>query len=79
MPPIHSQKVKQTQQTRIAISVDIKKKIYLNVQKITTINKIWKNKEKWLSVLSTSQSSRIFYQRSVQFPEVDKAMQIWTS
>ncbi|GES76664.1 tigger transposable element-derived protein 6-like [Rhizophagus clarus] len=80
MPPIRSQKVKQTQQTRTAISVDIKKEICefilanpdrkqgdiasffnkkytdLNIQR-TTINKIWKNKEKWLSVLSTSQSS----------------------
>ncbi|GES96197.1 tigger transposable element-derived protein 6-like [Rhizophagus clarus] len=79
---IRSQKVKQTQQTRTAISVDIKKEICefiftnpdrkqgdiasffnkkytdLNIQKIT-INKIWKNKEKWLSVLSTSQSSPI--------------------
>ncbi|GBC05305.1 hypothetical protein RclHR1_06170009 [Rhizophagus clarus] len=99
MPPIRSQKVKQTQQTRTAISVDIKKEICefilanpdrkqgdiasffnkkytdLNIQR-TTINKIWKNKEKWLSVLSTSQSSRIFCQHPVQFPEVDKAMQI---
>ncbi|GBC28751.2 tigger transposable element-derived protein 6-like [Rhizophagus irregularis DAOM 181602=DAOM 197198] len=54
------------------------KYIGLNIQR-TTINKIWKNKQKWLSVLSTSQFSHTFHQRSVQFPEVDKAMQIWTS
>ncbi|CAB5373885.1 unnamed protein product [Rhizophagus irregularis] len=54
------------------------KYIGLNIQR-TTINKIWKDKQKWLSVLSTSQFSHTFRQRSVQFPEVDKAMQIWTS
>ncbi|CAB4401535.1 unnamed protein product [Rhizophagus irregularis] len=50
----------------------------LNIDR-TTINKIWKSREKWLSVLSTSQTSHIFHHRSVQFPELDKAMQIWTS
>ncbi|CAB5358617.1 unnamed protein product [Rhizophagus irregularis] len=45
----------------------------------TTINKIWKEREKWLVVLSTSQTPHIFRHRSVQFPELDKAMQIWTS
>ncbi|CAB4441110.1 unnamed protein product [Rhizophagus irregularis] len=45
----------------------------------TTINKIWKEREKWLAVLSTSQTPHIFRHRSVQFPELDKAMQIWTS
>ncbi|CAB4460939.1 unnamed protein product [Rhizophagus irregularis] len=44
--------------------VNIKKEIY---------------KQKWLSVLFTSQFSHTFCQRSVQFSEVDKAMQIWTS
>ena len=29
--------------------------------------------------LSTSQTPHIFHHRSVQFPELDKAMQIWTS
>ncbi|GET54394.1 tigger transposable element-derived protein 6-like [Rhizophagus irregularis DAOM 181602=DAOM 197198] len=66
MPPIRSQKTNLTQQIR------------LNIQK-TTINKIWKDKQKWLSVLFTSQFSHTFCQRSVQFSEVDKAMQIWTS
>ncbi|PKC71233.1 hypothetical protein RhiirA1_532128 [Rhizophagus irregularis] len=28
--------------------------------------------------LSTSQTARTFWQRSVQFPELDMAMQIWT-
>ncbi|CAB4375843.1 unnamed protein product [Rhizophagus irregularis] len=42
----------------------------------TTINKIWKERKKWLAVLSTSQTSHIFRHRSVQFPELDKAMQI---
>lgn len=102
MPPIRSQKTNLSQQTRTAISINIKKEICefmvanpnitqsnvasffnekytgLNIQR-TTINKIWKDKQKWLSVLSTSQSSHTFRQRSVQFPEVDKAMQIWTS
>ena len=45
----------------------------------TTVNKIWKSREKWLAVLSTSQTPHIFRHRSVQFPELDKAMQIWTS
>ena len=50
----------------------------LNINR-TTINKIWKSHEKWLAVLSTSQTPHIFRHRSVQFPEFDKAMQIWTS
>jgi len=50
----------------------------LNIDR-TTINKIWKSREKWLAVLSTSQTPHIFRHRSVQFPEFDKAMQIWTS
>ncbi|CAB4381270.1 unnamed protein product [Rhizophagus irregularis] len=45
----------------------------------TTISKIWKDREKWLAVLPTSQTSHIFRNRSVQFPELDKAMQIWTA
>jgi hypothetical protein len=45
----------------------------------TTINKIWKKREDWLAVLSTIQTSYKFRQRSVQFPELDKALQIWTS
>jgi hypothetical protein len=50
----------------------------LNIDRMT-INKIWKSCEKWLSVLSTSQTSHIFRHHSVQFSELDKAMQIWTS
>jgi len=42
--------------------------------KRTTINKTWKNREKWLSILTTSRTSHTFRQRAVQFPEVDKAM-----
>jgi hypothetical protein len=50
----------------------------LDIQR-TTINKTWKNKQKWLNILSNSQTSHTFRQRPVQLPEVDKAMQIWTS
>lgn len=50
----------------------------LDIQR-TTINKTWKERQKWLAVLSTSQTARTFRQRSVQFPELDMAMQIWTS
>ena len=42
----------------------------------STVSKIWQNCEKWLAVLSTSQTSQIFRNRSVQFPELDKALQI---
>ncbi|CAB4417211.1 unnamed protein product [Rhizophagus irregularis] len=42
----------------------------------STITKIWQNREKWLTALS---NSNIFRCRSVQFPELDKALQIWTS
>ncbi|CAB4436503.1 unnamed protein product [Rhizophagus irregularis] len=42
----------------------------------STITKIWQNHEKWLTALS---NSNIFHCRSVQFPELDKALQIWTS
>ena len=50
----------------------------LDIQR-TSINKIWKDRQKWLAILSTSQTACTFWQRSVQFPELDKAMQIWTS
>lgn len=42
----------------------------------STITKIWKSREKWLTVLSNSKTFRC---RSVQFPELDKSLQIWTS
>lgn len=45
----------------------------------TTINKIWKEREKWLAVLPTSQTPHHFRYRSVQFPELEKSMQLWTS
>src|SRR5688572_26581780 len=45
----------------------------LNINR-TTINKTWKNRQKWLTILSNSQTSQTFRQRSVQFPELDKAM-----
>ena len=50
----------------------------LNIDR-STVSKIWQDREKWLAVLSTSQTSQIFRNRSVQFPELDKALQIWTS
>src|ERR1044072_3548696 len=50
----------------------------LNIDR-TTITKIWQNREKWLAILLNSQTSHIFCQRSTQFPELDKALQIWTS
>ncbi len=50
----------------------------LNIDRIT-ITKIWQSHEKWLAVLSTSQTSQMCRNRSVQFPELDKALQIWTS
>ena len=50
----------------------------LDIQR-TSINKIWKDRQKWLAILSTSQTVCTFRQHSVQFPELDKAMQIWTS
>jgi hypothetical protein len=45
----------------------------------STIAKIWQNRDKWLAVLSNNQTSHTFRQRTVLFPEFDKAMQIWTS
>ena len=50
----------------------------LNIDR-TAVNKIWKDREKWLAVLPNLQTSNTFRQRSVRFPELDKAMQIWTS
>jgi len=60
------------------VAVFFNTKYNFNVDR-TTINKIWKEYEKWLAVLSTSQTPHTFRQCSVQFPELDKAMQIWTS
>src|ERR1043166_5070655 len=45
----------------------------------STIAKIWQNRSKWLAVLSNTQTAHTFRQRSVLFPEFDKAMQLWTS
>ena len=45
----------------------------------TTITKIWQEREKWLAILSNSQTSHKIRYRSTHFPELDKAMQIWTS
>ena len=42
----------------------------------TTVCKIWKEKKKWLAVLPTLQTSNIFRNHPVQFPDLDKAMQI---
>ena len=53
-------------------------KYNLNVNR-TIINKIWKNREKWLAILPNLQTSNTFKQHSSQFPLLDKAMQIWTS
>ena len=47
----------------------------LNINR-TTINKIWKSREKWLAILPSSQTSQIFCYHPVQFPDLDKAMQI---
>ena len=51
---------------------------YLNIDR-TTISKIWQKKEKWLNIQASSQNLQIYKQRSVQFPTLDKVMQIWTS
>ena len=50
----------------------------LNINR-TTINKIWKEREKWLAVLPTSQTSHLFCHHSVQFSELEKSMQLWIS
>ncbi len=53
-------------------------KYELNIDR-STITKVWQSREKWLTVLSNSKTLHIFRHRSVQFPELDKALQIWTS
>ncbi|CAB5393057.1 unnamed protein product [Rhizophagus irregularis] len=50
----------------------------LNIDR-STVSKIWQNREKWMAVLSTSQTACTFRHRSVQYPELDKALQIWTA
>ncbi|CAB5296361.1 unnamed protein product [Rhizophagus irregularis] len=42
----------------------------------STITKIWQNREKWLTALS---NSNIFRCHFIQFSELNKALQIWTS
>ncbi|CAB4396105.1 unnamed protein product [Rhizophagus irregularis] len=44
----------------------------------STIAKIWQDRNKWLAVLSNFQTTHTFRQRPVLFPELDKAMQLWT-
>ncbi|CAB5298350.1 unnamed protein product [Rhizophagus irregularis] len=50
----------------------------LNIDR-STVSKIWQNREKWMAFLSTSQTACTFRYRSVQYPELDKALQIWTA
>jgi len=50
----------------------------LNIDR-TAVNKIWKDREKWLALLPNLQTSHTFRQRPVHFPELDKALQIWIS
>ena len=50
----------------------------LNIDR-STISKIWQNREKWLAFLSNSNTSQTFRNHSVQFSELDKALQFWTS
>jgi len=64
-------------QEEVALFFNIKYK-ELNIDRII-VSKIWQNREKWLAVLSNSQTSHTFRHRSVQFPELDNALQIWTS
>ncbi|CAB5357800.1 unnamed protein product [Rhizophagus irregularis] len=73
MPPIRLEKPSCTQ---TAISVEVKKEICEYIVANPNVNQ---EREKWLAVLSTSQTPHIFCHHSVQFPELDKAMQIWTS
>ena len=42
----------------------------------STIAKIWQNWDKWLTVLSNTQTSHTFRERPVLFPAFDKVMQI---
>ena len=50
----------------------------LNIDR-TAVNKIWKDREKWLAILPNLQTLQTFRQRPVHFPELDKASQIWIS
>jgi hypothetical protein len=50
----------------------------LNIDR-STVSKIWQSREKWLAFLPNLQTSFTFRNRSVQFPELDKALQFWTS
>ena len=43
----------------------------------TSISKIFKDKDKWLNLVSDTINK--FRQHSTRFPEFDKAMQIWTT
>ena len=47
----------------------------LNISR-SAVNKIWKNRKKWLAILPNLQTSHTFHQHPVRFPELDKALQI---
>ena len=66
-----------TKQTDIALYFNTKYSDY-NIDR-STVSKIWQDWSKWLTVLSNTQTSYTFRERSVLFPTFDKAMQIWTS
>ena len=49
---------------------------YINMNR-STVTKILFKKEKWLSILSTQQDPSTVCQRSVKYPKLNKAMELW--
>jgi len=47
--------------------------------KRSTISKILKDKEKWENFISTENSTKVFRERSVKFPHLEKAIGLWIS
>jgi hypothetical protein len=47
--------------------------------KRSTISKILKDKEKWENLISTENSTKVFRERSVKFPHLEKAIGLWIS
>ena len=54
------------------------KKFNLSIDR-STVSKILTKKEKWLDLPPSKQTSSTFRQRSVKYPKLDKAMELWVS
>lgn len=74
---LYSKKNTDKSHSEIATQFNIN---YSNLSlKRSTISKILKDKEKWENFVPTENSTKVFRERSVKFPPLEKALGLWIS